>query len=89
MTPEDTKRVEDLLLRLRRIEGQVRGLQKMIEEQRNCEDILTQIIAVRAALDQVGTLALQGHIDECASGSSEETRETLKRAMEFLLRLSH
>jgi len=88
VTP-DTRRVEDLLVRLRRIEGQVRGLQRMIEEKRDCEDILMQIIAVRAALDQVGTLALQGHIDECTSGSSEEARERLKKAMQFLLRLSH
>lgn len=85
----DTRRVQDLLVRLRRIEGQVRGLQKMIAEDRDCEDILTQIIAVRSALDQVGTIALQDHIDECSSGSSEEGREKLKKAMQFLLRLSH
>jgi len=83
-----TEDVEDVLVRLRRIEGQVRGLQRMIEEQRSCEDIITQVIAVRAALDKVGILALRQHIDECVSGSPQEAKERLQRATELLLKLS-
>ncbi len=82
-----TSEVEDILLRLRRIEGQVRGLQRMIEQQRSCEEVLTQIIAVRAALDKVGLLALDRHIGECMAGSSEEAKERLRRALQLVLKL--
>jgi len=87
MAPK-TADLEDVLVRLRRIEGQVRGLQRMIEERRSCEDIITQIIAVRAALDKVGILALRNHMDECVSGSPQEAKEKLQRATELLLKLS-
>lgn len=56
---------EELLARLRRIEGQVRGLQRMIEEERYCPDVLTQLAAVRSALGQVGLLLLRGHTEHC------------------------
>ena len=51
--------------RLRRIEGQVRGLQRMVEEDRYCIDILTQIRAVRAALSKVEVELLKEHLDHC------------------------
>ena len=76
-------------MRLRRIEGQVRGLQRMLEQQRSCEDIITQVIAVRAALDKVGILALQHHVDECVSSSPQDAKEKLQRAAELLLKLSY
>lgn len=78
---------EDILLRLRRIEGQVRGLQRMVEARRNCEELLAQVIAVRAALDKVGLLALDRHIDECLTGSSEEAEERLRRTLRLILKL--
>ena len=56
------------LKRLRRIEGQVRGLQKMVDEDRYCVDILTQLAAVRSALDAVGTELLTDHIEHCVAG---------------------
>lgn len=56
---------QDLLRRLRRIEGQVRGLQRMVEEGRYCVDILVQVAAVKAALDAVGLTLLDGHIRGC------------------------
>jgi len=80
--------VEDVLVRLRRIQGQVCGLQRMIERQRGCEDIITQVIAVRAALDKVGILALQHHVDKYVSGSPREAKESLQPATELLLKLS-
>jgi len=56
---------KDLLLRLRRIEGQVRGLQKMIKEDKYCVDILTQLSAVRGALKMVGLKILDSHSHGC------------------------
>ena len=51
--------------RLRRIEGQVQGLQRMLESGRECEEVLTQIMAVRSSLDQVGLLLIERHIERC------------------------
>jgi DNA-binding FrmR family transcriptional regulator len=53
--------------RLRRIEGQVRGLQKMVEEDRYCADILTQISSVQAALRAVGRELMRNHLKHCAA----------------------
>jgi DNA-binding FrmR family transcriptional regulator len=51
--------------RLRRIEGQVQGLQRMIDSGRDCEEMLTQIMAVRSSIDQVGILLMENHIEHC------------------------
>lgn len=56
---------QELLKRLRKIEGQVRGIQKMVDEDRYCVDILTQIAAVRAALNKVGLSVLERHTHGC------------------------
>lgn len=58
---------EDLIKRLRRIEGQVRGIQRMIEEDKYCVDILIQISAVRSALDRVGLILLEDHTRGCVA----------------------
>jgi len=55
----------DALRRLRNREGQVRGLQKMVEEEKYCIDILTQLSAARSALNQVGMIVLGRHIEHC------------------------
>jgi CsoR family transcriptional regulator, copper-sensing transcriptional repressor len=55
----------DIVLRLRRIEGQVRGLQRMIEKKSECADILIQVGAVTAAMKKVGSLIVQGYMEEC------------------------
>ena len=57
------------LKRLRRIEGQVRGLQKMVEEDRYCADILTQIASVHEALRGVGRELMRNHLKHCATGA--------------------
>jgi len=67
------------LRRLKNIEGQVRGLQKMVAEEKYCADILTQVSAVRAALKSVGMVVLRRHIETCVSeairaGGEERTR---------------
>lgn len=56
-----------LLRRLRRIEGQVRGVQRMVEEDRYCVDILVQLAAIRAALDEVGLMVLADHVRGCVA----------------------
>ena len=62
---------EMLLKRLKRIEGQVRGIQKMIENARDCESILTQLAAIRSAVDGVGALVLNNYMKLCFSKGSE------------------
>ena len=56
------------LTRLRRIEGQVQGLQRMIEGGRECEQVLTQLMAIRSSLDQVGLILMEDHIERCILG---------------------
>lgn len=53
--------------RLRRIEGQIRGLQKMVEEDTYCIDVITQTSAIKSALSSVEDLLLENHLDTCAS----------------------
>jgi DNA-binding FrmR family transcriptional regulator len=65
------ERRDDLTRRLRRIEGQVRGLQKMIDEGRYCVDILTQIDAVTAALGRVQDRILESHLNHCVADALE------------------
>ncbi len=57
------------LKRLRRIEGQVRGLQKMVEEDRYCADVMTQIASVHEALRAVGRELMRNHLKHCASSA--------------------
>jgi DNA-binding FrmR family transcriptional regulator len=65
---------EALLMRLRRMEGQVRGVQKMIEEGRYCVDIVTQLQAISAAADKVAQQVLEGHIRGCVTDAIKEQR---------------
>lgn len=77
---------DDLLRRLRKIEGQVRGLQRMIEEGRYCIDVLTQLAAARQGLNRVGMLILDRHIKGCVvnairSGEEERAVEELNQVL--------
>lgn len=60
---------ELLSKRLKKIEGQVKGIQKMVEDERYCVDILVQISAVRSAINKVGTIILENHIKGCVADS--------------------
>jgi DNA-binding FrmR family transcriptional regulator len=64
-----------LLNRMRRIGGQVGGVERMIEEERYCIDILTQISAIQAALDKVAVALLDDHARHCVLGATESNRE--------------
>jgi DNA-binding FrmR family transcriptional regulator len=71
---------DQLLARLRRIEGQIRGLQGMVEEDRYCIDVLTQIAAAQAALDKVALGLLDDHAHHCVISSPSPTERDEKTA---------
>ena len=75
-----------LVKRLHRIEGQVRGIERMLEEDRYCIDILTQIGAVSTALDSLGFQILDEHVRHCVAGAlaSGDEAEALAKAEELL-----
>ena len=75
-----------LLNRLSRIEGQVRGVARMVEEDRYCIDVLTQIQAVRAALARVESEMLKTHLDHCIEGAivSGDVEEQRRKASELI-----
>jgi DNA-binding FrmR family transcriptional regulator len=63
---------KDVLLRLKRIEGQLRGLQRMVEEEVPCADILTQVAAVTAATKKVGMVIVKTYMEECLEKTQKE-----------------
>jgi DNA-binding FrmR family transcriptional regulator len=67
-----TKDKAALQARLRRIEGQVRGIQRMVDEDRYCVDVLTQVNSIKAALDRVSLLLLEDHVDHCVADAVRE-----------------
>jgi DNA-binding FrmR family transcriptional regulator len=81
MTPPETPArgytatKDDLRKRLARIEGQVRGIDRMVEQDRYCIDVLTQISAVQAALDKVALGLLDDHTAHCVMGAEEGDRD--------------
>jgi CsoR family transcriptional regulator, copper-sensing transcriptional repressor len=79
--------------RLRRIEGQVRGIERMVEEDRYCIDILTQISAVTTALDSLALKLLESHVGSCvatalASGDEAQAMEKTKELLEAVERFT-
>ncbi len=80
---------EDYLRRLRKIEGQVRGLQKMIEEDRYCADILTQISSVHEALRAVGRELMRNHLRHCAASAIRAGEDEAEAMYDELLGLMY
>lgn len=76
-----------VIKRLRRVEGQIKGIQKMVDENKFCGDILIQVAAARAALNSVGGLILEGYMKDClksyVDGATEE--ETLDELVSTML----
>lgn len=82
ITPRTDEEKQAVVNRLKRIEGQVRGIQKMVEEDRYCPDILVQINAINAALKKVGFNVAERHAKHCVShavqsGEGEEAIDEL------------
>lgn len=78
-----------ILDRLKRIEGQVRGIHNMVENNRYCMDLLTQLSSVSSAINRVEDIVLRRHLDSCVSaaikdGSESNKKEKLDEVMEFL-----
>jgi DNA-binding FrmR family transcriptional regulator len=87
----DAETREQAGARLRRIAGQVAGIQRMLDDDRYCVDVLLQVAAARAALDQVGKLVLGAHVRTCvseamASGRPKERREKVEELLEVFAR---
>ena len=84
-------RKDDYVRRLRRIEGQARGLQRMVEEEKYCIDILTQISAITKALQSVGLGLLEEHLSHCvvdaAAAGGKDAEVKLKEANDAIARL--
>ena len=81
------------LQRLKKIEGQVRGIVRMVEAERYCVDILTQLRAARAALRRVEDSVLQEHVEHCVaqairSGDAAEQRRKVEELLDVLVRFS-
>ena len=78
---------DDLIKRLKRIEGQVKGIQNMIEDERYCIDILVQISAAKAAIDRVGKIILENHIKGCITESiKHESQDESDELIEELMK---
>lgn len=81
----------EALRRLRRIEGQVKGLERMVEEGRYCVEILDQVAAIQGALDQVGRVVIRRHLESCVqdafrSGSRTEKAKKITELMTVVSR---
>jgi CsoR family transcriptional regulator, copper-sensing transcriptional repressor len=85
--PGYTASKEELQRRLTRIEGQVRGVERMVEEERYCIDVLTQISAIRAALDRVALSLVDGHARNCMSDPTQRNPAQVDELMGALDRL--
>ena len=85
----DADSKERNLKRLRRIEGQVRGLQKMVEEDRYCADLMTQISSVHEALRAVGRELMRNHLKHCATSAIHAGPEQAEAMYDELVDLLH
>lgn len=84
---EDKK---DIIRRLRRVEGQVKGIQKMVEEEQPCRDILIQISAARSAINNAGGLILENYMKNCLQSyvEGEKREEDLDELVDILVKYS-
>ncbi|WP_314397796.1 metal-sensitive transcriptional regulator [uncultured Gemella sp.] len=77
------------ITRLKRSEGQLRGIQKMIEEERDCMDIITQLSAVRSSVDRVMELLITENLMECINNpikNPDEQKEKMEKAIRYLVK---
>ena len=84
----DTASPEQLRARLSRIEGQIRGIAKMLESDRACEDVVTQLMAVRSGIDTVGALILDVHLGNCIQADDTRRVESLRDSMRMWWRFA-
>ena len=73
-----------MLVRLRRIEGQVRGIQRMVEENRDCRDVVVQLAAVKASVASLNTLVAETYAQECLCGNEQLETADVAKLLELL-----
>ncbi len=82
--------LKNLLNRMRRIEGQARGIQKMLAEQRDCEEIIVQLSSMRSAITKVAMALMSNHLERCVLDGEErvDAEEALERAKRIFMKFS-
>lgn len=90
MVPHSPEETQQLMKRLNRIEGQVRGISKMVEDDRYCIDILTQVLAVEAAIKKVGFSLVERHVNYCVTKALEDgdDEESVQELMSVIQRFT-
>ncbi len=88
MAIRDPEVKADLLRRLRRIEGQTRGVARMIEDGRDCQEVLQQLAAIRSAVYQASLRLMRSFAVECIEASNESPREAVEALIQALSRIS-
>ena len=84
--------MDNLLNRLKRVDGQIKAIDRMIEQDVPCEDIIIQINAAKTALHKIGQVVLEGHLNDCVKdgiehGDAEKTIADFAKALEYFSRL--
>ena len=74
----------DVLLRLRRIEGQVRGIQRMVEENRDCREVVVQLAAIKASIASLNTLVAETYAQECLCGAEQLDTSAVASLLDLL-----
>jgi DNA-binding FrmR family transcriptional regulator len=87
--PKTDQQRKKLIARLKRIEGQVRGVQRMIQEEADCSEILNQIAAIKAAIHHAGIIVFENHAQECIARSldQEDSVQNLDEIVKVMGRL--
>lgn len=91
MKEVDQEEVKQVLTRLKTIRGHISGVERMIEEDKGCEDILLQLVAIRSAVQKVSVLVAQKYANSClieAIDQGEDRQEVLNKAIETLMKLN-
>ncbi len=79
---------KQLLNRLRRVEGQIRGLQRLVDENKPCAEILVQMAAARSALDEVGVRLIAFGMKDCLEEQEENCEESVEKAIQLFIKYS-
>jgi DNA-binding FrmR family transcriptional regulator len=77
---------DEVSVRLRRIEGQIRGVQRMVDEGRDCRDLVNQIAAIKAALGSVNAVVLQCYATNCLEGTAEASDTTVAELIDVMMK---
>ncbi len=91
MKEVDPEEVKQILTRLKTVRGHISGVERMIEEEKSCEDILLQLVAIRSAVHKVSVIVAQRYASSClieAIDQGEDRQDALNKAIETLMKLN-